>query len=175
MEIPIGSRVKMCARKNATPQVVYSSEEEFDDSTIFMNSEASRRFAEYFRKMGVLSEKGFTYDNQEEDLGIIGEIGTTIRQLKWMKLCRQPGTFNTTWVREFYANLTDPGHKKSEVIVRGTKVVYDERTINLVFNIKDEGDEYQHLMNKADEDDFEVIMQSLCTPGTTWVEYTKIA
>ena len=96
MEIPTGSRVKMCARKNATTQVVYSSDEESDESAVFMNSEASRWFTEYFRKMSVLSERGFTYDNQEEDLGIIGEIGTTIRKLKWMKLCRQPGAFNTT-------------------------------------------------------------------------------
>ena len=88
MEIPTGSRVKMCARKNATTQVVYSSDEESDESAVFMNSEASRSFTEYFRKMSVLSERGFTYDNQEEDLGIIGDIGTTIRKLKRMKVFR---------------------------------------------------------------------------------------
>ena len=40
----------------------------------------------------------------------------------------------------------------------------------MVFRMKKMDDEYMEILSRADETDYEVYMQSLCNPKTTWVE-----
>ncbi|MCI94345.1 hypothetical protein A2U01_0115643, partial [Trifolium medium] len=58
----------------------------------------------------------------------------------WMKLAKHPSSYNSQMVKEFYSNLTNPGQKKREVVVRGKEVLYSEANINKYFHIKVEND-----------------------------------
>lgn len=106
-----GKCYKKVAKKNVTPYVVYS-EEEVDVAETFINSEAFSRFTHQFCGMGVLSERDFTFYGQDDNLGLPGEIGSIIRGMKQVKLCKQPGAYNISIVKDFYSNLTDPTNKR---------------------------------------------------------------
>lgn len=73
-------------------------------------------------------------------------------------------------MKEFYSNLIDLTNKRIEVIIRGTKVVYSEATINMTLGLLENGDEYQELLEKYDDQDYDIIMASLCNEGTRWLE-----
>ncbi|KAL5074701.1 hypothetical protein RYX36_013685 [Vicia faba] len=72
-------------------------------------------------------------------------------------------------VKEFYENLVD-SNKKPEVMVNGIHASYSEVKINLFFKLKNTEDHHQEILNRVDEDEFEIYMQSLCNLGTAWVE-----
>ncbi|KAL5074864.1 hypothetical protein RYX36_013848 [Vicia faba] len=138
-------RIKMSARKNAT-STNEISDEESSDYEVFITDEARQRFTDIISGIAMFSERGFIMDKNEENQGLLGDI-----------------------VKEFYANLVD-SNKKPEVMVRGIRVSYSEGTINVLFKLKNTKDHYPEIMNRADDDEFEIYMQSLCNLGIVWVE-----
>lgn len=72
-------------------------------------------------------------------------------------------------MKDFSANLVDTNNKKAEVVVRGVKVSYFEGTINMLFRLGPVEYKYQDLLLASDDVNFDVYMDSLCTPNTKWV------
>ncbi|KAL5055512.1 hypothetical protein RYX36_036194 [Vicia faba] len=135
-------RIKACARKNSTPVMNISDDDE-SDSDIFINDDAKRRFTDYISSRGLFSERGFSLDLDDVNLGLPARIGLLIADKKWNKLYQHPNPYNIQIVKEFYSNLK-PSNKKIEVM---------------------------ETLSRADEKDYEVYIQSLCNPNTTWVEF----
>ncbi|KAL5081090.1 hypothetical protein RYX36_009511 [Vicia faba] len=157
----------MCARKNATPSIdIYDNGG--SDCEIFASDEAKRRFTDCIFNQGIFYERGFTFDPKDENLGIPASIAFFIQSKKWHKLRQHPGSYNIQIVKEFYSNLK-PANKKSVVMVRGFEVSYSEGTISMMFDLKKVEEEYHDILSRADESEYEVYMQSLCNPNTTWV------
>lgn len=138
------------------------SDEDMSNGEAFINSDTSQRFIDYFSRMSMHSERGFILDMRAENLGLPGDM-------KWIRLCQQPQPYNTQIVEEFYANLVDTNNKKAEVVVRVVKVSYFEGTINMLFRLGPVEDKYQDLLLASDDVNFDVYMESLCTPNTKWV------
>lgn len=86
--------------------------------------------------------------------------------MKWVKFYKHPNPYNVQMVRGFYNNLVDTTDKRLEVVVRGTKEVYSEETINMVLCLNNVGDTYQHMLETSDEYHYDVYMESLCDPVT---------
>lgn len=57
--------------------------------------------------MGVLSERGFIFDVQDDNLGLPSGIRSIIQGLKWVKLYQHPGAYNIPIVKELYSNLIE--------------------------------------------------------------------
>ena len=161
-------KVKKVARKNATPSFVIS-DGEGSDCDIFINDEARRKFSDSISKRGIFAERGFLIDRADETLGHPESISSLIINKSWEKLCQHPSSYNTQLVKEFYSNLRLPS-KKSEVMVRGSLISYSEGTINMMFGLKATDGEYEETLLRADDTEYEVYMQTLCQPHTTWVE-----
>ena len=66
-------------------------------------------------------------------------------------------------------------NKWYEVIVRGTKVQYSKSTISVVYGLQEVEDSYQSLVENMDEQDLEVLRDSLCVEGTKWHVAQKVA
>lgn len=147
------------------------SDEEGSDSEIFISDEARRRFIDNISGRSLFSERGFIMDFDHETLGLPSIIASLILTKKWGKFCQQPKPYNVQVVKEFYANLK-PSNKNVEVMVRGCYVSYSEGTINMICGLKKKSDNdlYQEILERADETEYEVFMQSLCNPGTKWIE-----
>ena len=47
---------------------------------------------------------------------------------------------------------------------------YSEGTINMMYGLKKYDDQYQEILEKVDDMEFEVYMKSLCNSNTAWVE-----
>ncbi|KAL5097450.1 hypothetical protein RYX36_001777, partial [Vicia faba] len=75
-----------------------------------------------------------------------------IKLKKWTKFFQQPLPYNTQLVNEFYANSNN---KRDEAMVTRLKITEDQ---------------YQEILKKADDDEFDVYMQSLCNMGTAWLD-----
>lgn len=161
-------RFKTCARKNATPTMEIS-DEVGSDSEIFVSDEAKRRFTDNVSSRSLFSERGFIMDFDHETLGLTSRIASLIIAKKWGRFCQQPQAYNTQLVKEFYSNFK-PSNKAAEVMVRGFCVSYSEGTINMMCGLKKGDDSYEEILERADEGEYEVFMQSLCRPGTKWVE-----
>lgn len=145
------------------------SDEEGSDSEIFVSDEARRRFTDNVSGRSLFSERGFIMDFDHETLGLPASIASLILTKKWGKFCQQPEAYNTQLIKEFYSNLR-PSNKIAEVMVRGFCVSYSEGTINMMCGLRRGDDTYQEILERTDEGEYEVFMQSLCKPGTTWVE-----
>lgn len=48
---------------------------------------------------------------EEEDLGLTGEVGHVISDIKWKKFYKHPLNYKTQWVNEFYAKSTPTKQK----------------------------------------------------------------
>lgn len=140
----------MHVRNNVTPFIDYSDS---DDSNVetFISGDAHQRFIDYLARMSVHSEKGFIYNMDWVNMGVHGDIRRIIKTLKLTKFYRHPNSYNVQMVKEFYTNLVDTSNKINEVMVRGTKVVYSEETINMAMGLHNVGDTYQHLLETADD------------------------
>ncbi|KAL5063669.1 hypothetical protein RYX36_025406, partial [Vicia faba] len=139
------------------------------ECNIFINDDAKRRFTNSIFSTCLFSERGFSLDLEDPNLGLPASIGSLIDNKKWSKLCQHSELYNTQIVKEFYSNMR-LANKKYVVMVRGFNVSYSEGTINMMYVLKKVDDEYQKKIPRADEAEYEVYMQSLCNPNTTWVE-----
>lgn len=72
-------------------------------------------------------------------------------------------------IKEFYSNLVNT-KQIVEVVVRGTKVVYYEATINMALGLHNVGDTWQHLLVTTNDQHLDTLMKSLCTLGTIWID-----
>lgn len=99
-------------------------------------------------------------------MGFPSDIGQIIKTMKWVKFYKNPNPYNVQMVRGFYTNLMDTTDKRLEVVVRGTKEVYSEETINMVLGLNNVGDTYQHILETSDEYHYDVYMESVCNPVT---------
>lgn len=94
---------------------------------------------------------GFIYNMEDENLVLSGNLRHIIKCLKWDKFCRHPNPYNMQIVNEFYSDLVDTSHRRMEVVVRGTKVVYYEATINVELRLRNVADKYQNLLETMDD------------------------
>ncbi|KAL5059896.1 hypothetical protein RYX36_031500, partial [Vicia faba] len=101
--------------------------------------------------MSIFSECGFVLDKEEDNLGLLGSIGTMIKLKKWVNFFQQPLPYNIQLKKEFYTNLVDSNNRRDEVMVKG---------------LKNTEDHYEEILDKADDVEFDVYMQSLCNLGT---------
>lgn len=71
--------------------------------------------------------------------------------------------------KELYAKLVNTSNKMNEVVVRENKMVYYKETINRALGLHNVGDTYQHLLETANDQDLDTLMESLCNPCTKWI------
>ncbi|KAL5076187.1 hypothetical protein RYX36_015171, partial [Vicia faba] len=86
-------RIKTCSRKNATPAMDISYDEG-RDGEVFINADAKQRFTSSISRRGMHSERGFTFDREDANLGLPGRIGSLIKLKKWTNLSRLQKTFH---------------------------------------------------------------------------------
>lgn len=55
--------------------------------------------------MSVHSQRGFLFGLDDENFGILGDLGCMIKIMKWTKFCNHPQPYNIQLVKEVYANL----------------------------------------------------------------------
>lgn len=139
----------MCARKNITPFIDYSDSETYDVGT-FINGDSHQRFTNYFTAKSVHFERGFIYNMEDKNLGLPDDIWCIITNIKWRKFYKHPNPYNMKTVKDFYANLVDTSSKRLEVLEKGIKVQYSEKTINMMLRVKNMGDTYQSILENID-------------------------
>ncbi|KAL5102568.1 hypothetical protein RYX36_006895 [Vicia faba] len=115
----------------------------------------------------------FDKEGSDSDVFINGDakcrFTDNINNKKWIKLCQHPNPYNVQLVKEFYSNL-NLANKNNEVMVMRIRVSFSGDTINMILRLRTMSNEYQAILSRADETEYEVYMQSICNANTTWVE-----
>lgn len=166
-----GIRIKMCAKKNSTPFIEYSDPKSSDVET-FINSDAHKCFTNYFIAKSVHSKIRFIYNMDDDDLGLPDDFGRIITSNKWRKFCKHPNHYNMQIVIEFYSNMANTSCKRMEVIMRQPKFNILNRLLICCW-----GEECRRflpcLLETIDEQDLDVLKDSLSNPGTKWKRKSK--
>lgn len=145
------------------------SDSNFLDNETFVNSDIQRRYMKVFVVRNMLSEKRFIFDLESKDLGLICKIEHVIIWQKWKIFFKHPQYYNTQIMKEFYSNLRNTSQKKLEVFVRGILVHYSKKKINTVLGGKNVEDSNHSLFEKMDDMNLDMVRESLCLPGTAWL------
>lgn len=69
-------------------------------------------------------------------------------------------------VKNFYSNFVDTSSKRFKVIMCGTNVQYSEATINMMLELKNVGDTYQHLLETIEDENLDILKVSPYNPST---------
>ncbi|MCH79871.1 hypothetical protein A2U01_0000632 [Trifolium medium] len=145
-----------------------NSSSDSEDFDIFVKSDAEHRFVNFISAKSFHMERGFVFSLRDETLNIPDDFTRTITCLGWQRLAKHPSNYNFQWVKEFYANLTNPGQKKREVVVQGRGILYSEANINKHFNINMENDLYQATLASITDEELTTVMKNLTEEGTEW-------
>ncbi|KAK8556619.1 hypothetical protein V6N12_003016 [Hibiscus sabdariffa] len=89
-----------------------------------------------------------------------------VAQHKWEKLAKHPGDVNTSLVKEFYANITEP--KQNSVFVRGKYIRFTPSAINRYFKLSAIVDNHATFKEEADNETYHEIVEDLCVANSKW-------
>ena len=74
-------------------------------------------------------------------------------------------------VREFYVNF--PNDASEWVVVRGIHVHFDSRSINNIFQLLDDNDEYEDYLCSLEEQDWEELLMRVVSQEQLGIDHLK--
>ncbi|KAE8725369.1 hypothetical protein F3Y22_tig00008957pilonHSYRG00158 [Hibiscus syriacus] len=110
-------------------------------------------------------ELGFVFPEKEDaDLG--SEVLDVVTKHKWQIFVKHPAAVNTTIVKEFYSNITEPN--QYVVVVHGISIRFTSSAINHYFKLQIAEDHHASFAQEADNETYQGILEDLYLPDTQW-------
>ncbi|GAU46939.1 hypothetical protein TSUD_180430 [Trifolium subterraneum] len=155
--------------KHVQKSCVANSNSDSTDFNFFVNIEAKRRFNKSISAKSFHTERGFVFSLKDEELSIPEDFTRVINGLGWKRFAKQPSSYNSQWVKEFYSNLTDPNQKRRDFVVRGKGILFSEANIIEFFNTHVENCSYDATLATISDEELTDVMKSMTIEGTDWM------
>ena len=131
----------------------------------FASSECQERYNSETCNRTFCGEKGFHF-KEADDLGMSQFVCSVVQSRSWRDFAKHPQPAVILVVREFYANF--PNDAAEWVYVRGSRVLFDSRTINSFFQLQDVEDGYEEYVSALEDHEWAELLLRVCVPSTQW-------
>lgn len=149
---------------------VVMTDSDSDERPTFKDDDAKAYFEAEIKERPFHLELGFAI-RKEPNYDLTPEVDQIITLHQWKKFMAHTRNPCVHPAREFYANITSTELRHS--MVRGTKVSFSAKSINMRWVFDKEEDEYQDLLRSTSEVELDTVMKELTIEGTAWLNETE--